>query len=359
MFRCSIRWRPGSRGVSSGGPRPVAALVLAALLGTAAPAVRALDGAALVEVGASIVKVEVRREQGGYALGSGVVVAADKVVTNCHVTRDGIGAHVLRGGLRYAASAQASDLRHDLCVLAVPGLGAPAVALAAADAQPLQPGRPLSAIGFTGGQQLQHSAGAVVALHRLDGAQVIQCSNWFSSGASGGGLFDDTGRLVGVLTFRLRGGAAHYFAAPAAWLPPLLRDEALQPVAPLRGGAAAFWELPADAQPRFLQAAVFERERRWPELDALAAAWAREDRADAQPWLARGLAQQQLGRLAGAQQALEQALRVEPTSQPALLRLGLVHVAQGHLERAQALLLRLQSLRSELAVELDRAIPRP
>lgn len=359
MFRCWRRW--ANNGGSSARRSPIAALRLAAPLAWAALAgpAPALEGAGLVETGASIVKVEVLREQGGYALGSGVVVADDKVVTNCHVTRDGATINVLRGGLRHAASAQASDLRHDLCVLAVPGLRAPAVPLAAPDAQPLQPGQPVSAIGFTGGQQLQHSPGAVVALHRLDGAQVIQCSNWFTSGASGGGLFDDTGRLVGVLTFRLRGGAAHYFAAPVAWLRPLLRDDALQPIAPLRGERPPFWELPADAQPRFLQAAVFERERRWPELDALGAAWAREDRQDAQPWVLRGLAQQQLGRLPAAQQALEQAVRIEPASQIALLRLGLVHAAQGHLERAQALLLRLQSLRSELAAELDRAIPRP
>ena len=38
--------------------------------------------------------------------------------------------NVLRGGLRYTAEAQASDTLHDLCVLAVPRLGAPAVALA-------------------------------------------------------------------------------------------------------------------------------------------------------------------------------------------------------------------------------------
>lgn len=355
MFRCSTPQAPGATELR----RRRAAAALAALAGLGMPPAWAIDGAELVQLGGSIVKIEAVRQQGGYALGSGVVVAPDKVATNCHVTRDGREVRVLRGGLRYTAEAQASDLRHDLCVLSVPQLGAPAVAVAPDDAQPLQPGQTVSAIGFTGGIALQRSSGEVVALHRLDGAQVIQSTNWFNSGASGGGLFDETQQLVGLLTFRMRGTQAHYYAAPVAWLLPLLRDDAMRPVAPLARTEAPFWERPAGDQPRFLQAAVFEQEQRWQDLDALAIAWAREDRADAQPWLVRGRAQQQLGRLPAAQKSLEQALAIDPASRSALLQLGLLHAAQGHFDTAQALLLRLQSLRSELAGALDRAIVRP
>lgn len=355
MFPCSTT--PWASAATEGG-QPLAALagVAAALVaGLAAPAAHALEGAALVQVGQSIVKVEALRTQGGYSLGSGVVVAEDRVVTNCHVTRDAGQVNVLRGGLRYTADAQASDPLHDLCVLAVPRLGAPAVVLAE---QAPQPGQSVSAIGFTGGQGLQHSPGQVVALHRYDGAQVIQSTNWFTSGASGGGLFTDRQQLVGVLTFRLRGGNAHYFSAPVDWLRPLLAEGALEPIAPLRAPREAFWEQPVAAQPRFLQAAVFARERRWQELDSYASTWAREDQTDAQPWLMRGLAQQEMGRLPTAQRYIERALSIEPASRIALLRLGLVHVAQGHIDKARAVLLKLQSLRSDLAGELDRALDR-
>lgn len=333
----------------------LASAATALLAGLVVPHARALEGAELVQVGQSIVKVEALRTQGGYSLGSGVVVAEDRVVTNCHVTRDAGQVNVLRGGLRYTAEAQASDTLHDLCVLAVPRLSAPAVALA--DQTP-QPGQSVSAIGFTGGLGLQHSPGQVVALHRYDGAQVIQSSNWFTSGASGGGLFTDTQQLAGVLTFRLRGGNAHYFSAPVAWLRPLLAEGALQPIAPLQGQPQPFWEQPVAAQPRFLQAAVFARERRWQELDSYASTWAREDQSDAQPWLMRGLAQQEMGRLPTAQRYIERALTIEPASRIGLLRLGLVHLAQGHIDKAKAVLLKLQSLRSDLAGELDRALDR-
>lgn len=351
MFRCST---PRPSGATERGAL-ARRLLLAWLLALPGLPAAALEGAALVQVGQSIVKVEVLRAQGGYALGSGVVVAEDKVVTNCHVTRDAGQVHVLRGGLRYTADAQAADTRHDLCVLSVPRLGAPPAALGD---EPLQPGQTVSAIGFTGGQGLQHSRGQVVALHRFDAAQVVQSTNWFSSGASGGGLFDDAQRLVAVLTFRLRGGHAHYFSAPVAWLRPLLADGALQPIGSLRAAEAPFWEQPTTTQPRFLQAAVYARERRWQELDQFATTWAREDGSDAQPWLMRGLAQQEMGRLASAQRYTERALSIEPASRIALLRLGLLHVAQGQIDPAKNVLLRLQSLRSDLAGELDGALER-
>jgi S1-C subfamily serine protease len=42
---------------------------------------------------------------------------------------------------------------------------------------------------------------------------VIQTSTAFTSGASGGGLFDEDGRLVGILTYRLRGASGYYFSS--------------------------------------------------------------------------------------------------------------------------------------------------
>ncbi|MEF7613008.1 trypsin-like peptidase domain-containing protein [Aquincola sp. MAHUQ-54] len=324
-----------------------------ALLPAAAPA-STLDRAGLIRLSASVVRVEAARAQGGYSLGSGVVVGPGKVATNCHVTREGRTIHVVRGGQRWPADGQASDPHHDLCVLSVPLLEAPAVPLG--DTHALQPGERVSAVGFTGGMGLQHSAGKVVARHRLDSAEVIQSTNWFNSGASGGGLFDGSQRLVGILTFRLRGSHAHYYAASVEWLQPLLDDGALRSVQPLTGSEAPFWEQPLPDQPRFLQAAVYEREQRWEDLDALATAWAEEDTTDAQPWVVRGLAQQELGRWPAAQASLEQALAIEPASRSALLRLGLLHAAQGRIDSARALLLRLQRLHSELAAELGRAI---
>jgi len=326
----------------------------AALVGLlpALPLHAQVDRAGLVMAGANVLKVEVLRHQGGYALGSGVVVGDGLVVTNCHVTRDGVGIHVLRSGHRWPVQAQASDAEHDLCVLRVPGLIGPGMALGKAAG--LKAGQSVTAVGYTGGLGIQSSAGAVVALHRHDGANVIQSDNWFSSGASGGALLDDQLRLVGVLTFRLRGGTAHYFAAPTEWLLALTGGDAgFRPVAPADAQALPYWQRPPRLQPRFLQAAALEHDRQWEDLQALAVGWSAADADDPTPWNLLGLALDRLGRLPEAQSALEQSLRIDPSAAPVWLHLGRLHARQGALQRAREVRSRLEQIAPLLARELE------
>lgn len=283
-------------------------LALPPVLAAQAPARAALDQAAYVSLAASVLRVEAPRQRGGYALGSAVALEPDKVVTNCHVTREATDVHILRGGLRYPARWQASDIGRDLCLLDVPGLDARPVVLGKAAA--LSVGQAVTALGYTGGVGIQNSTGQVVQLHRHDGSRVIQSSNFFNSGASGGGLFDDDGRLVGILTFRLRGGEAHYFAAPVEWVKQMLSDTQrgnFRKVMPLDSQQLPYWQAGAASQPRFLQAAVLVRNDRWPELEALARDWLRAEPDDAEPWqlLATALARQ--GRADEAGAALERA----------------------------------------------------
>jgi serine protease Do len=313
------------------------------------------DRAAMIALANSLWKVEVQRAQGGYSLGSGVSVAADQVLTNCHVTREGRAITVVRGGARWRVDAQAVDAEHDLCVLRVPNLGAIAVPLGRSAA--LQPGQPVHALGYTGGLELAFSQGHIDTLHRLDGARVIQSSNAFTSGASGGGLFDDELNLVGVLTFRLRGGEQHYFSAPTDWIRALIKDPSrFVEVRPLAPEPLAFWQRPLAAQPDFLRAVVLEREQRWNELEALAQDWTRADATDPQPWYLHGLALGGLKRWREAQRALEQSVALEPNLHRALYRLGIALTEQDQLDGARAMRGRLESLKSELAPALGRII---
>lgn len=274
----------------------------------------ALDQATFVGIGTSVLRIEAPRAGGSLSIGSGVTVAAERVVTNCHVTRDARSIQVVRGGARWTVTAQASDLNRDLCLLQVPGMQARNVPLGrAAD---LSIGQPVMALGYTGGAGMQSSRGEVVELHRYDGARVIQASNRFGSGASGGGLFDDDGRLVGILTFRLRGGEAHYFATPVEWVQRMLANPdptSFEAVAPLDSPQRAFWQRSAGTQPRFLQAAVLKRDDKWSELAAMAIAWLRADASDGEPWYLLGVALERLNQPILARLALECALRVEPT----------------------------------------------
>ena len=279
----------------------------------ATPSWADIDRAMLIGLSASVLKIEAQRVQGGFSLGSGVVVAPERIITNCHVTRDALKVNVLRGGVRWLADAQRSDIDHDLCLLRVPGLQGRVVALGRSDL--LKPGQAVTALGYTGGLGLQNSPGEVLALHRFDGSHVIRSSNWFNSGASGGGLFDDDLRLVGILTFRLRGGDAHYFAAPAEWLVTMLEMPSpvgYHDVMPERSQQVAYWQRPFVEQPRFLKAAVFQREDQWRELESLAVEWARDDASDPEPWYLMGVALARMDRLPEAQRALDCSLAAGP-----------------------------------------------
>lgn len=271
-----------------------------------------IDRAKLIDLAASVLKVQVERMQGGYSLGSGVVIGPERVVTNCHVTRDARRIDVLHGGAQWRVPAQLHDAEHDLCLMRVPGLQAHVAAMAQADV--LKPGQPVAALGYTGGMTIQYSAGDVVALHRLDGGRVIQSSNWFSSGASGGGLFDEKLNLVGILTFRLRGGESHYFAAPAAWLKTMLGvpAEDYSQIAPDQSQQLAYWQKPAGSQPRFLRAGSLERDGQWPALQALALEWVGADVHDPESWYFLAESLQRQDKPAAARHALECSLAIEP-----------------------------------------------
>lgn len=318
----------------------------------------AIDRADFIALASSVLKIEVGRQQGGYSLGSGVVVAEQRVVTNCHVTRDARSIHVLQHGARWPVSAQRVDVLHDLCVLQVPGLRAEPVARALGAS--LRAGQAVTAVGYTGGMGLQNSDGEVIALHPHDDAPVLQTSNWFSSGASGGGLFDEALRLVGILTFRMRGTDAHYFSAPTEWIEPLLRDDAAyQPVAPIPADRLAFWQLPLDAQPEFLQAATLSRGAQWPQLDRLARRWTESAQREPQAWFARGMADEGLDRPADALRAFERAVSIDAGFANGWLKVGLLRLQLGLRHAAQDALSRLEPLSADLAGQLAARIHPP
>jgi serine protease Do len=280
------------------------------LLGTVAlvvqPVHAELDRAALIRLSASVLRIEAPRSGGGFAIGSGVAVDSDKVVTNCHVTRDAVDIFVVRGGMRWPVQGQLVDIEHDLCLLWVPRLQAGRASLGRAAG--LMVGHAVSALGFTGGVEMQNSSGEVLALHRHDGARVIQSSTFFSSGSSGGALFDDQGQLVGILTFRLPGARGHQYAAPAEWVQQMLDRASPAQYAKVMPSVVAslpYWQAPAAKQPRFLQAASLRREARWADLQTLAQDWLHADGSDAEPWEQLALALDQQGQPAAAKSALQ------------------------------------------------------
>lgn len=303
-----------------------------------------------IAVAPSIVKVEAHNTGGSYSLGTGVAVAPGRVVTNCHVTREAQRITLVKGALRTPATGQLADLEHDLCLLDAPALAARPVPLRSATT--LRVGQRVRAVGFTGGVELALREGVVGALHRLDDSRVIQSTTAFTSGASGGGLFDDEGHLVGILTFRLPGSRASYFSAPVDWIATRSAgSEGYVAVAPVAGGVA-FWQQPASRLPYFMRAARLAAEGDWHALVRLADEWSASERENPEPWLSRGQALLRLDRPAGAARAFEQAVALQPDAGDALHGLGVAYFRLGRSDEVQRVFAQLDAVDPDLADDL-------
>ena len=224
---------------------------------------------------ASVLPVRAHAKNGSIGHGSGVLIADGKLVTNCHVVAAADRINVLSNGVPLAARLQHRDTDRDLCLLDVPD----AKGVVAQRASTLRAGEAVYAVGYPAQRALSVTRGEVVALHDYDGAAVIQVSAPFDRGASGGGLFDQQGRLVGILTFKARAGGLYHFAVPAAWLNDMRED---------RPGAEArpFWQRHGRELPYFLRAASLEAAANWNALAELGREWLQQEPANPGAWSA-------------------------------------------------------------------------
>lgn len=196
----------------------------------------------------SVTQIHAYGQNGRMYFGSGVMVAPDRVATNCHVTRAANAVMVSKGPERLRAVAEQSDLAHDICILEVPGAQFPLARLGSAGQ--VSVGGTIYFYGFPRALGMAFSQGRVEALHPFDGSVVIETTADFTQGASGGGLFDDAGRLIGLATFMPASQHGHNYAIPVDWIPRVM-STAPHAIEPLTG--SPFWEK-GGSLPAFLKA---------------------------------------------------------------------------------------------------------
>jgi S1-C subfamily serine protease len=152
--------------------------------------------------------------------GSGVVVDSNGVIiTNLHVVQGATKASVrlAKGDVYDDVTVVDFDSRKDLVLLKVKGFNLPTAELG--DSDNLSVGDTVFAIGAPQGLELTLSQGIVSALRDSgEGYRVVQTTAAISPGSSGGGLFDDQGRLVGITSFRIKGGENLNFAVPVNYI---------------------------------------------------------------------------------------------------------------------------------------------
>lgn len=234
---------------------------------------------------AVVLKVEVVRLDGAREIGSAIVLGHGRMVTNCHVLREASSIRVVRGDAVWTASTDAGDEYRDLCFLRVPGFVGPPPPIAEPDA--VRVGLPVVAVGYSNGL-LAATAGQVKGLFNCacDGGRVIQTSASFEPGASGGGLFDRQGSLLGILTFKSGTGGNFHFAVPVGWMKQLGHRP------PERiSGRTTFWESATRDSGYFLVACDYSAKGNWRGLLQVAKEWTRQEPYNPQAWMAWARAQ--------------------------------------------------------------------
>ncbi|HKT32380.1 MAG TPA: bifunctional trypsin-like peptidase domain-containing/SEL1-like repeat protein [Gammaproteobacteria bacterium] len=165
----------------------------------------------------SIVVVVAYGEDGkAIAQGSGVVIAKDTVVSNCHVIEKADTAGVLYQSKHFATTLRYMDVERDLCSFKVKGLSAPPVRMGYTSQ--VQVGDAAYAIGAPEGLELTLSGGLISSLRKIPGGTVLQMTTPISPGSSGGGLFDAQGRLIGITSYYMAKGEQLNFALPVEWV---------------------------------------------------------------------------------------------------------------------------------------------
>ncbi|MBC7548722.1 MAG: trypsin-like peptidase domain-containing protein [Polaromonas sp.] len=159
-------------------------------------------------VSGSVVVVTVSDGQG-----SGVVVAPEIVLTNCHVAKQGNVAVNYRRE-RYAAVVVAGNDKLDYCILKAAGLPAAPAPMGALTE--VAPGQRVYSLGSPQGFELTIAEGMVSAVRPWEGMplRIIQTTASISPGSSGGGLFDEFGRLIGITSFFRKESQNLNFAMP-------------------------------------------------------------------------------------------------------------------------------------------------
>ena len=168
---------------------------------------------------ASTVLIMIEDADGEIVQGSGFVLREHTIVTNMHVIEGAYRGYVkqIDNDTKHKLEAiLQADNSHDLAVLSVPSLPAPALPIG--DSTRLAVGDTVYAVGNPQGLEGTFSQGIVSSIRHIDSGTLLQITAPISHGSSGGPILNDRGEVVGVAVATWKDGQNLNFAIPASYL---------------------------------------------------------------------------------------------------------------------------------------------
>ena len=312
----------------------------------------AYDKAKLMDAWVANVMIRGYADDGSLAYGSGVIIGDNEVVTNCHVLRKTKKPWVSQGEYSFSITGVKADHWKDLCVLEVFNLNRKPVPIG--DSRNLVKGQELVGIGHSNGAPVPLTTGGyVISTYPMkQGGSIILSSAKFRLGASGSGLFDMDGNLVGINTFKTTGYGS-YYSVPAEWINEV-RSLPLTTTFPVQG--KALWEEEEDSKPFFLKIAIPKVKRNWDSLIQVTQQWVNEESSDTEAWYEHGYANEMLKNYEDAKSAYQKAVNFDENNSDALFRIGVIENIQGHDAEAEKICHTLEELNPARADELKELI---
>ncbi len=145
--------------------------------------------------------------------GSSVAIGYNEMVTNCHVTQGSVASGAVKNGRVYMFTLLSRNEAADICVYRTKETLTPVMRIR--PSREIKIGERVFAIGSPEGFENTLSEGIVSGIREVLGVTYIQTTAPIAHGSSGGGLFDEQGRLVGITSLGNEGMGNLNFAISA------------------------------------------------------------------------------------------------------------------------------------------------
>lgn len=293
-------------------------LVILATLTT--PAVAAPSNELIYSLKASIAKIRSVNASGGRSTGTGVVVAENKVATNCHVLVNSVGMDIGAMGETYQPVGLQADWKHDVCILNFMFL--PLKPAELGDSDHLQYEQEIFSIGFPGGPPKPLTTwGTIKALYPFDDSFVIRTSASFQMGASGSPLFNAKGEVIGLSTFKSPGRNAFFYNIPVQWVKEAMR----LPVEDFNNNQQpAFWDVPLEQKPFWMQIVLPIQKGQWEEVSTIVKQWLISAPNDTEALFYEAMSKEHFGVVGEAKQIYQNILKQNSNHAASIIRLAAI-----------------------------------